>query len=306
MNLHHDYEAFSELIIAASNELHIPPGIIEKDYYVTLALRELVSRVKGMVFKGGTSLTKCYQILDRFSEDIDISYAASEGVPSESRKRQLKKAVVSSIESIGVSAANLEETRSRRSYNCYRASYSSIYSPLLELKPELVIETYIALLPFPTVNRMADNYIYRFLKMTEQEELAEDFDLVPFKITTQAIERTLIDKVFALCDYYLSDKVERHSRHLYDIYKIMEYTKPDASLSGLVQEVRNLREPLPVCPSAKTGVCINDILAEIVDKEIYRNDYETVTGRLLFTYLPYETVIDGIKEIINRGYFRIL
>ena len=303
MNLHHDHEAFSELIIAASNELHIPPGIIEKDYYVTLALRELAARVKGMVFKGGTSLTKCYQILDRFSEDIDISYAASEGIPGESRKRQLKKAVVSSIESMGFSIANLEETRSRRSYNCYRASYSSIYSPLLELKPELVIETYIALLPFPTVNRIADNYIYRFLKMTEQEELAEEFDIMPFEITTQSIERTLIDKVFALCDYYLSDKVDRHSRHLYDIYKIMEYTTPDASLSGLVQEVRSLRESLPVCPSAKTGVCINDVLAEIVDKEVYRNDYETVTGKLLFTYVPYEVVIDGIKEIISRGYF---
>ncbi|WP_286338599.1 nucleotidyl transferase AbiEii/AbiGii toxin family protein [Bacteroides acidifaciens] len=303
MNLHRDQEAFSELIIAASNELHIPPGIIEKDYYVTLALRELASRVKGMVFKGGTSLTKCYQILERFSEDIDISYAASEGVPGESRKRQLKKAVVSSIESMGFSVANLEETRSRRSYNCYRASYSSIYSSLLELKPELVIETYIALLPFPTVNRMTDNYIYRFLKMTDQEDLAEEFDLMPFEITTQAIERTLIDKVFALCDYYLSDKVDRHSRHLYDIYKIMEYTKPDASLSGLVQEVRSLREPLPVCPSAKTGVYINDILAEIMDKEIYRNDYETITGKLLFTYVPYETVIGGIGEIISRGYF---
>lgn len=234
---------------------------------------------------------------------IDISYVASEGVPGESRKRQLKKAVVSSIESMGFSVANIEETRSRRSYNCYRASYSSIYSPLLELKPELVIETYIALLPFPTVNRIADNYIYRFLKMTEQEELAEEFDIMPFEITTQSIERTLIDKVFALCDYYLSDKVDRHSRHLYDIYKIMEYTTPDASLSGLVQEVRSLRESLPVCPSAKTGVCINDVLAEIVDKEVYWNDYETVTGKLLFTYVPYEVVIDGIKEIISRGYF---
>ena len=303
MNLHHDHEAFSELIIAASNELHIPPGIIEKDYYVTLALRELASRVKGMVFKGGTSLTKCYQMLDRFSEDIDISYAASEGIPGESRKRQLKKAVVSSIESMGFSVANIEETRSRRSYNCYRASYSSIYSSLLELKPELVIETYIALLPFPTVSRMADNYIYRFLKMTEQGEMAEEFGLMPFEITTQAIERTLIDKVFALCDYYLSDKVDRHSRHLYDIYKIMEYTKPDASLSGLVQEVRSLREPLPACPSAKTGVCINDVLAEIADKEIYRQDYETITGKLLFTYVPYETVIGGIEEIISRRYF---
>lgn len=79
------------------------------------------------------------------------------------------------------------------------------------IKPELVIETYIALLPFPTVNCMADNYIYRFLKMMEQEELAEEFDLMPFEITTQAIERTLVDKVSAVCDYHLSDEVERHS-----------------------------------------------------------------------------------------------
>lgn len=100
MNLHRDPEAFAELVTAASSELHIPVGIIEKDYYVTLALRELNSRIKGMVFKGGTSLTKCYQVLNRFSEDIDISYAASEGVPGESRKRQLKKAVVSAMETV--------------------------------------------------------------------------------------------------------------------------------------------------------------------------------------------------------------
>lgn len=56
--------------------------------------------------------------------------------------------------------------------------------------------------------------------MTEREDLAEKFDLMPFEITTQAIERTLIDKVFAICDYYLSDKIDQDSRHLYGIYKI--------------------------------------------------------------------------------------
>ena len=59
MNLHLDHEAFAELITATANELRIPPGIIEKDYYVTLAHRELAARLPGMVFKGGTSLTKC-------------------------------------------------------------------------------------------------------------------------------------------------------------------------------------------------------------------------------------------------------
>jgi len=198
---------------------------------------------------------------------------------------------------------NLEETRSRRSYNCYRANYPSFYSPVLGLKTELIIETYIALLPFPTTTRLADNYIYRFLKFTGQENLAEEFGLMPFEITTQAIERTLIDKIFALCDYYLSDKVERHSRHLYDIHKILEYTIPDSSLTTLVQEVRRLREPLPICPSAKPDVCINDILTEIIEKGIYKDDYENITRNLLFTYVPYEVVINSIRMIVQNNYF---
>ena len=63
--------------------------------------------INGMVFKGGTSLTKCYQILERFSEDIDISYAASDGVPGESRKRQLKKSIVSAMD-VPVSYTHLD------------------------------------------------------------------------------------------------------------------------------------------------------------------------------------------------------
>lgn len=43
-------------------------------------------------------------------------------------------------------------------------------------------------------------------------------------------------------------------------------------------------------------------LAEIMDKEIYRQNYETITNKLLFTYLPYKTVVDGIGNIISGGY----
>lgn len=86
MNLHHDKAAFEELIIGAANELTIPANVIEKDYYVTFTLKSLSTKLKDMVFKGGTSLTKCYQILDRFSEDIDLSYTAESGLPGESRK----------------------------------------------------------------------------------------------------------------------------------------------------------------------------------------------------------------------------
>ena len=198
MNLHHDKEAFKELIIGAANELAIPGNIIEKDYYVTITLKSLSDKLEDMVFKGGTSLTKCYQLLDRFSEDIDLSYTAESGVPGDSRKRQLKKAVLSTMNEIDLDITNLDETRSRRNYNCYRAAYSSMYGQSDILKPELVVETYVALLPFPTARRMVDNYIYRFLRKINRLDLAEKYDLLPFEITTQTIERTLVDKIFAI------------------------------------------------------------------------------------------------------------
>lgn len=217
MNLHHDREAFEELMIGAANELAIPTNIIEKDYYVTIVLKALSEKLDDMVFKGGTSLTKCYQLLDRFSEDIDISYTAESGIPGEARKRQLKKAVVATMKELDFSITNLDDTRSRRHYNCYRVAYPSIYEQSIILKPELVVETYVVLLPFPMTKRMVDNYIYRFLNKIGRLDLAKTYDLLPFEIMTQTIERTLVDKVFALCDYYMQGEIERHSRHLYEV-----------------------------------------------------------------------------------------
>ena len=117
MNLHHDREAFEELIIGAANELMIPTKIVEKDYYVTMVLKSLAGKVEDMVFKGGTSLTKCYQLLERFSEDIDISYTAESGTPGEARKKQLKKAVVATMEKFQFPITNLEKTRAFSNYN---------------------------------------------------------------------------------------------------------------------------------------------------------------------------------------------
>lgn len=241
MNLHDDKEAFSELIAGAANELSIPTTVIEKDYYVTIVLKAFTDKIDNLVFKGGTSLTKCYQLLNRFSEDIDLSFTAESGLPGESRKKQLKRHVVSTLDEFGFPVNNLEHTRSRKSYNCYRASYPSIYQKNESLKSELVVETYVAMLPFPTTKKMVDNYIYRFLKKINRLDLAEIYDLMPFEITTQSIERTLVDKVFALCDYYMQGKIERHSRHLYDIHKIVENIGIPTELKQLIPEVRAIR-----------------------------------------------------------------
>ncbi|HCS14440.1 MAG TPA: nucleotidyl transferase AbiEii/AbiGii toxin family protein [Lachnospiraceae bacterium] len=301
MNLHHDREAFSELLIGAANELGIPTGIIEKDYYVTIVLKKLSERLDDMVFKGGTSLTKCYQLLDRFSEDIDLSYAAESGAPGEARKRKLKKAVVTVMEELQFPITNIDDTRSRRNYNCYKAAYSSIFERTSILKPELVVETYVALLPFPTTRRKVDNYIYRFLKKIDRLDLAERYDLLPFEITTQIIDRTLVDKVFALCDYYLQGETDRHSRHLYDIHKIVEAIGVTDKMEKLIPQVRQVRSELSICPSAKAEVSVTNILKEIIEKQVYKKDYEDITMGLLFVTETYDTVIQSLQKLADSG-----
>jgi predicted nucleotidyltransferase component of viral defense system len=305
MNLYHEKEVFAELVIGAANKLAIPTNVIEKDYYVTITLKALAEKVDDLVFKGGTSLTKCYQLLDRFSEDIDLSYTAESGTPGESRKKQLKKHIVSTMDEFGFSVKNLEETRSRRNYNCYRVEYPSVYEHNRILKPELVIETYVAMLPFPTTKRMVDNYIYRFLNKINRLDLAETYDLMPFEITTQTIERTLVDKVFALCDYYMQEKTERHSRHLYDIHKILENIGVSEELAALIPEVRAVRSEQHVCPSAKEGVCVSDILREIIESNVYKNDYENITMGLLFVPVPYDIVIQSLQKMLDSGIWDI-
>lgn len=305
MNLHHDKESFTELIIGAANELAIPTNVIEKDYYVTITLKALAEKTKDLVFKGGTSLTKCYQLLDRFSEDIDLSYAAVSGMPGESKKKQLKNNIVSTMEKFGFTINNLDTTKSRRNYNCYRANYPSIYEQSGILKSELVIETYVAMLPFPTTKRMVDNYIYRFLNKINRLDLAETYDLMPFGITTQTIERTLVDKVFALCDYYMQGMTERHSRHLYDIHKIVETVGISDELKRLIPHVRTARSEVTICPSAKEGVCVSDILQEIIEGQVYKNDYEDITMGLLFVPVGYETVIQSLQKILDSGMWEL-
>ena len=304
MNLHHDKEAFGELIVGAANELAIPTNVIEKDYYVTITLKALAEKTKDLVFKGGTSLTKCYQLLDRFSEDIDLSYTAESGIPGESRKKLLKKNIVSTMEEFGFQINNLDSTRSRRNYNCYRASYPSVYEQNSILKPELVIETYVAMLPFPTTNRKVDNYIYRFLNKINRLDLVETYDLMPFEITTQTVERTLVDKVFAVCDYHMQEKIDRHSRHLYDIHKIVEKIGISGEVKKLIPEVRAIRSQIIVCPSAKAGICVEDVLREIIESQVYKKDYEDITMGLLFAPETYETVIRSLQKIVDSGMWK--
>lgn len=118
--LHEEKTSFQDAILAASAETKLSPEAIEKDYYVTFILRYLARKLPYIVFKGGTSLSKCWKVIDRFSEDIDITI--DEAI-SQGQKKKVKEILVEATDALGMKALNLENTRSRRDYNKYEIAY---------------------------------------------------------------------------------------------------------------------------------------------------------------------------------------
>lgn len=96
MNLHEDKEAFSEFVQVTAEAVGLPEVYIEKDYWITKALQHLSEsvHVDETVFKGGTSLSKAYRLIDRFSEDIDLA------VFSNDKGDGARKKLLKNIESI--------------------------------------------------------------------------------------------------------------------------------------------------------------------------------------------------------------
>jgi predicted nucleotidyltransferase component of viral defense system len=71
----------------------------------------------GVIFKGGTSLSKCHKLINRFSEDIDLSVETAAAKLTEGRRKHLKADIVSIIEESGFTLENADQIRSRRDFN---------------------------------------------------------------------------------------------------------------------------------------------------------------------------------------------
>lgn len=298
--LHKNSELFLQAINIVSQEKNILPEIIEKDYYVTLILKFLSEKIPFIVFKGGTSLSKCHNIIKRFSEDIDI---AIDTEISKSQKKNIKQSIIEVANFLELEITNIDETRSRNNYNKYIFAYKSVLeSENTFLKSGVILETSYITISFPTENKIVSSFIGNMMK-TESPDFIETFGLSDFTMKTQCIERTFIDKVFALCDYYLQNKISSHSRHIYDIYKILPKINFNENFYKLIFDVREVRKISPICISSDEKYKISELLKEIINKDTYKKDYENITEKILEEEINYETAITALKKIIEKDIF---
>jgi len=303
MILHEDKEVFEQYLAATADYLGLTDiGIVEKDYFVTFFLQKIAIRQPDIIFRGGTSLSKCHKLINRFSEDLDLSVDTEAAKLTEGQRKHLKRDVMSVIEESEFILENPEQVRSRRDFNRYVIDYRSASSSPY-LNPHLIVETAVYIKSFPTKTMDTASLVYDFLVAKDAKNEITKYNLEPFKVKVQSCDRTFIDKVFAVADYYLDGRVEMHSRHIYDLYKLYPKINFNEAFADLVAEVREIRKSHVTCLSAQDGVNLPELLQKIVDEDFYKSDYNQITGTLLFEDLPYSEAITVIKKILDLECF---
>lgn len=138
---------------------------------------------------------------------------------------------------------------------------------------------------------------------TVARELGKTEQMVE-KDTVQSIERTFVDKVFAVCDYKIQNMQDRDSRHLYDICKLMEKVKLDEALDTLIDTVRDDRIQSKNNPSAQLEYNIPQMLKEIIQSRFYEADYRDITQKLLYENVSYDYAVEnGIAIVAESDVF---
>lgn len=298
MNWYKEYQTeWKEIIETVARELGKSEQMVEKDTIQSMFLFELAKSELPFVFKGGTSLSKAYNLVDRFSEDIDLSMNRR---PTQSERVKSKELIIEIAENLGLVLSNSEEIKSRYDYNKYVFKYDSLFSviPL-----EIIIETSYYQSVYPIDKHVVGSFVGRFC-LERSIILPVPFEAAEVMMNVQSIERTFVDKVFAVCDYKIQNMQDRDSRHLYDICKLLREVELNEELDKLIDMVRDDRMQSKNNPSAQLEYIIPDMLKEIIRSRFYEPDYKNVTQKLLYEDISYDYAIEnGIAIIAESDVF---
>jgi predicted nucleotidyltransferase component of viral defense system len=224
MTLHNNADDFSALITFTANHFNRSIEFVEKDYWITLTLNLLArsANVENVVFKGGTSLSKGYQLINRFSEDIDIAMI-NENLSGNALKTKIRN--VEKDISIGLTEHKEPEITSKGSM--FRKSvfqYPSILNSRLSgnVPKRIIIEINSFANPYPYVKREITSFIADFLSETNRKDIIEQYNLQPFILNVLDKRRTMIEKLVSLVRFSFSENpvqaISSKIRHFYDLY----------------------------------------------------------------------------------------
>lgn len=307
-----------------SIEFNLPDAAIEKDWWVVRTLELVFKTEVGVhtVFKGGTSLSKAWSLIDRFSEDIDLALDRKFlGFKEEMTGSQVKKLREYSFKYISKKFLPLIQKKFKE------AGFSEVElkltTPTSNDQDPLIIEV-----NYPAVADKSDylqprvlieigsrSLMEPFSQRTFSSMVGEHFKGKPFAdksitIPTVNPERTFLEKIFLLHEEFQKPvqkiKVDRLSRHLYDLEKLMdtefaERALADRELYQHIVEHRRTITPLRGIDYANhTPDKINHIpLANVIEE--WKKDYKQMQESMIYKEsLPFDKLVERLGVLQNR------
>ncbi|MCX6277025.1 MAG: nucleotidyl transferase AbiEii/AbiGii toxin family protein [Bacteroidetes bacterium] len=224
MILHHDIKLLSNTLRSASQHLGIKVDFVEKDYWITLVLSQLAKSkyVFDSVFKGGTSLSKGFGLIERFSTDVDIAIIndnAKTGNEIKNIIRTIEKEMTTDLTELQVEGVTSKGSRFRKSVFEYASANTK------NKNNKLIVEVNSFANPFPYKRLFIKSFVFDFLMQTGNEKYIEQYSLEPFEVNVLNKEQTLLEKMVSLIRFSFEDNplesISKKIRHFYDLYFLM-------------------------------------------------------------------------------------
>lgn len=290
MKLHRDKYSFLNIIGLIHSVTGIREDILEKDYYVTLLLKELSEKQETLpaYFKGGTALYKAQKSIRRFSEDIDLTICIDNCSGSQAKKR-LETATKKYISLPRTSRKELEDDR--------KGSITAVYDymPLVTVDTDDPLQrfdyvkvegtSFTVSEPFSTLE--IEPVIYTYATEEQRSILREQFGVMPLPIKTIRLERIFADKIFAAEFYYERGMYFDVAKHIYDV-SVMLDLQPIQDMLGNTGLFLEMSEYKRLEETRRTGSDLADrkfpdfkIFYDISDNTALKDAYQ-ICKRIMF------------------------
>lgn len=310
-----------------ASRVHLPVAAIEKDFWVTEVLNMLFSLpyADKMVFKGGTSLSKIWGVIRRFSEDIDIAIDRSMfGIEGDATKKQLKKLRKSSSVFVrDVLSKDLESATKASGLDKFLEIVSDpdgegdstypeprkihvYYQSLFEktrgsyLRDEILLEVGSRSLFEPTSSAKINSFVSReFPNLTS---IDSDVDIV-----AAVASKTFLEKAFLLHELFTTEgcrNANRRSRHLYDLHRMLESGIAEKAISddALWETIRHHREiftsirDVDYTPDVRKRICLIPP-EKVID--VWKEDYDTMVMNMIYDDIKptFNDILDSAQRI---------
>lgn len=227
MKLHEDKRLFSQAIRFTSDQLHIPAVYVEKDYWVTFALFTLYNHEIGesVIFKGGTALSKCYKIIERFSEDIDLVVLRKDKDSNNQLSNRIKKVgdVVSEfLPEVYIEGLTHKRGMNRKTAHAYIKRFQGDYG---QVRNDIVLEaTWLGYFE-PYTRKNICSFVGKMMIDNNQKEMAEKYNLLPFEVLVLEPTRTICEKIMSLVRFSYGEEpledLKKKIRHAYDLHQLL-------------------------------------------------------------------------------------